>query len=69
MIVEVVAPLVLAAALQRLGSWGWRNAPELPPPTLSSADRAQRTKVLRRGSVACQVLAVMFLVVAAAALL
>jgi hypothetical protein len=62
----VVVQLVLAGALVAVGEWGRRHAPAL---VRAGQDREQRAVVLRRGALACEVVAVLFVLAAAAAAL
>lgn len=45
--------VLIAVVLVGLGVWGWRNAPVLAPAVLDEHERGLRTRMLRRGSVAC----------------
>ncbi|NKQ57731.1 hypothetical protein HFP15_33205 [Amycolatopsis sp. K13G38] len=56
-LVQALVLLALAAAVGALGRWGRRNAPRLAPGALSERDRAHRAAVLRRGGLACYVVA------------
>jgi ABC-type Fe3+ transport system permease subunit len=49
--------LVLAALLVLIGRWGRRNAESLAPRGMPERERAQRAGVLRRGGIACHVVA------------
>ncbi|MEU0466082.1 MULTISPECIES: hypothetical protein [Amycolatopsis] len=53
----LVAQLVLALTLGLIGWWGRRNAPAL---ARQGANRDHRIAVLRRGALACQVVALLF---------
>jgi hypothetical protein len=61
MTVAVVA-LVFAAVLFAIGRWGRRNAAGLVPSALSEEGQRSQERALRRGSVACQLAAGLFLV-------
>ncbi|MCU1651093.1 MAG: hypothetical protein JWQ60_2242 [Pseudonocardia sp.] len=52
-----------SAMLFLLGYWGRRNAEDLVPVSLHPDERARRTRVLRRGSMTCCVVATLFLIV------
>lgn len=52
--------VMLGGMLAVLGWWGFRNAAAVVTETLPEPDRRRRERVLRRGAVACQVLAVVF---------
>lgn len=54
--------VALGAMLAALGWWGLRNAAVVVPASLPESDRQRRERVLRRGSVACHVLAAVFVV-------
>lgn len=64
--VAAVINLVLGALLVVLGWWGVRNAATAAPAALPEHDRKRRARVVRRGAITCQVLAVVFLVVGVA---
>jgi hypothetical protein len=51
-----------SAVLFLLGYWGRRNAEDLVPVSLDADERARRTRVLRRGSLACCAVAMLFLI-------
>jgi hypothetical protein len=55
-----------SVALFALGHWGRRNADLLVPVSLDPVERGRRTMVLRRGSLTCCAVAVLFLVAAIA---
>jgi hypothetical protein len=56
-----VIGLLFAAALFAIGRWGRRNAAGLVPTALSEAGQRSQERALRRGSVACQLAAGLFL--------
>lgn len=51
--------VAMAAILATLGMWGVRQAPRLAPVSLPERERRHRQRVLRRGGVACVVVAVL----------
>jgi hypothetical protein len=53
--------LAVACILFPLGVWGRLNAEDLVAPAVLGYDREHRVAVLRRGALACQVVAVIFL--------
>lgn len=53
--------LAVACVLFPLGVWGRGNADDLVTPGVRGYDREHRVTVLRRGALACQVVAVIFL--------
>ena len=53
--------LIFAAILFAIGLWGRRNADKLVLATLSAAARRAKERSIRRGAVACQFGAVVFL--------
>ncbi|SNR49829.1 hypothetical protein SAMN06265360_107203 [Haloechinothrix alba] len=59
----------MAAILAALGTWGIRHAPQLAPAPLPEQERRHRTRVLRRGGIACLVAATLLLAAGAHALL
>lgn len=62
---SALIPLVLAIVLYVLGLWGRINAGDLPPLALPEEEREHRSRVLRRGAVTCQFVAVLLAVIAA----
>ena len=58
---DVITCLVFAAILCPLGLWGWRSAEELVAEALPSEERLHRIAVLKRGAIACEVVAVLLL--------
>ncbi len=52
-VVTTAVVVLVALVLLGLGLWGWRNAPVLAPAVLDEDERYLRTRMLRRGSVAC----------------
>lgn len=59
---EALFFLTFAALLAPLGRWGRRHVPDLVPGHYADEDREHRTKVLRRGALAAEVVAVMFFI-------
>ena len=51
--VALVVQVLATGLLFHVGMWGWERAETLPPAHMSPEDRAHRTIVMRRGSVAC----------------
>lgn len=62
----VGSQLALGAALALIGWWGRRNAPAL---ARAGPGHEQRATVLRRGALACQVVALLFVLTAFASLI
>lgn len=54
--------IALGVGLVVIGRWGIRHAPQLVPANLEEDERERRERVLVRGSVACQCLAVLFVI-------
>lgn len=66
----LVPLFVIGVVLLMLGAWGRRNAADLAVVPGMEPDRiGHREKVLRRGSVACSVVGVAFLIVSGVSLL
>jgi len=61
---DVLTCLVVASALFPLGVWGRYQAENLVVDAVEGEEREIRIAVLRRGSLTCQVLAVVFTAVA-----
>lgn len=61
---NAVVSLSIAAVLFLLGRWGYTNSERLAPHLLSDESRHHRTRILRRGAVTCQVVAVLFVAIA-----
>lgn len=59
-LVDSITCFGLGLGLLLLGRWGMRNAEHLVPATLSEHERERKERVLSRGSLACQFLAVVF---------
>jgi hypothetical protein len=59
---SAVVSLLFAAVLFAIGRWGRRNAASLVPTALSEAGQRSQELVLRRGSVACQLVGGVFLI-------
>ena len=68
MIGALVAQALLGLVLVGFGRWGGGHAQQLAPPTLDPEDREARVRVYRRGSTACMVIGVGFVVLAVGAL-
>jgi hypothetical protein len=64
----VAVALLFAATLYPIGRWGHRNAASLVPMGYSADGKRDKERVLRRGSLACQVVAVACLLIAIAEL-
>ncbi|HWU32603.1 MAG TPA: hypothetical protein VN108_07005 [Marmoricola sp.] len=67
---DVLTCFFFACILVPLGYWGWQAADDLISPALPSEERQHRIEVLRRGAIACEVVAVLlfgaaFLLIAA----
>ncbi|HVV08327.1 hypothetical protein [Amycolatopsis sp.] len=62
----VVFQLALGIALALIGWWGRRNAPAL---ARAGPGHQHRTTVLRRGALACQVVALLFVLTAVPSLI
>lgn len=60
MIADVVTCFAMALVLAPLGWWGTRNAHDLVPTHLPEHHRQRRERVLRRGGVTAQGVAVLF---------
>lgn len=69
MVLNVVLQLSLAVGLFVLGTWGRHHSDLLAPRSLPEEHRARRVRALRRGSLACQVIAVVFALAAVPVLL
>ena len=53
LLVAVVVQTLATGLLFYVGMWGWERAEVLPPAHMTPEDRAHRTMVMRRGSIAC----------------
>lgn len=60
-VADVLTCVAVAAVLAPLGRWGYRNAADLLPDALPDEERDRRGRVLRRGAVVAQAVAVLFL--------
>ncbi|SNR84077.1 hypothetical protein SAMN06265360_12241 [Haloechinothrix alba] len=60
MLADVVTCIAVGSALGPLGWWGMRNARALVPPQLPEPEREKRVRVMRRGAVTAQCLAIVF---------
>jgi len=58
---DIVTCAVVAAVLGPLGVWGRSHAHELVPGNLAEGERQHRVSVLRRGGLAAQFAAALFL--------
>ncbi len=61
---NAIVTLTIAGILVLLGRWGYRNAENLAPPLLAEESREHRTRVVRRGAIACYAAAVVFVAIA-----
>lgn len=61
-VADVFTCALVAAVLAPLGWWGFRNAETLAPVDLPEDERDRRERILRRGAVTAQAVAVLFLV-------
>jgi hypothetical protein len=59
-LVDTLTCFGLALGLMLLGRWGARNAEILVPTSLDEHERERKKRVLARGSLGCQCLAVLF---------
>ena len=63
MVIAVLLQWALGGVLFIVGWWGRGRASALVDPRLSAEARSQRIGVFRRGGLACQILAVVFVLV------
>ncbi|MGN6721928.1 MAG: hypothetical protein ACTHJM_04890 [Marmoricola sp.] len=61
---DVLTCFFFACALIPLGLWGWQAADELVSAALPSEEREHRISVLKRGAIACEVVAALLLAAA-----
>lgn len=60
-VLDALTCMAVACVLFPLGVWGRLNAEDLVAPSVLGYDREHRVAVLRRGALACQVVAGVFL--------
>lgn len=61
-VASIIVSVFLGGMVVLIGVWGGRNAARLAPPTLPPGERDKRTRAMRRGAWACQVIGVLFAV-------
>ena len=59
---DAITCLTFALVLAPLGAWGRRHAHELAPGSYPEEEREHRERVLRRGALTAQAVAVMFFI-------
>ena len=61
---DVLTCFFFACTLGPLGLWGWQAAADLVTEALPDEEREHRIGVLKRGAIACEVVAVLMLAAA-----
>lgn len=61
--INSIVTLTTAAILLLIGRWGYRNADTLAPSLLAEEKQDQRSRVIRRGAIACYGAAAIFVVI------